>query len=314
MGGETMILDGTEFDSNNDFMYTKPKINASGGKSIGILNKHSNRGLLLNTPLMLTWGVNEYTDDKSQKTTYDMSLQFPKEEYSNEVCEQFMKNMSNFENQIKADALKNSKEWMNKTKTSPEVIDALWTPMLKYPKDPESGESDHSRAPTLRVKLPVWDGQWNCELYNMEQECIFPNESGHLPTTLIGKGTYVATVIQCGGVWFANGKFGVTWKLVQAVVKPKESLKGKCFISLSSNDKSLMEKSNNEDDDDSQMVQVEDSSDEDEEKVAPVSEEPPSVPVTAAEVTAELKALSSTEQSNSPVAKRKVVRKKKTAT
>ena len=313
MGGETMILDGTEFNIDSDFMYTKPKINASGGKSIGILNKHSNRGLLLNTPLMLTWGVNEYTDEKSQKTTYDMSLQFPKEEYSNDACEQFMKNMSNFENQIKADALKNSKEWMNKTKTSPEVIDALWTPMLKYPKDPESGESDHSRAPTLRVKLPVWDGQWNCELYNMEQKCIFPNDSGQIPTSLIGKGTYVATVIQCGGVWFANGKFGVTWKLVQAVVKPKESLKGKCFISLSSNDKSLMEKSNN-DDDDAQMVQVEDSSDEDDEKIVPATEEPPNVPVTAAEVTAELKSLSSTEPPNSPVAKRKVVRKKKTAT
>ena len=64
--GETMILSGTEFNSSNDVLYTKPKINASGGKSIGILNGHSKRGLLVSTPLMLTWGVNEYTDDKSQ--------------------------------------------------------------------------------------------------------------------------------------------------------------------------------------------------------------------------------------------------------
>jgi hypothetical protein len=37
----------------------------------------------------------------------------------------------------------------------------------------------------------------------------------------------------CGGLWFANGKFGVTWKLYQGVVKPAQSLpKGQCHIKL----------------------------------------------------------------------------------
>ena len=35
----------------------------------------------------------------------------------------------------------------------------------------------------------------------------------------------------CGGIWFANGKFGVTWKLIQAMVqKPRAQLSGKCFL------------------------------------------------------------------------------------
>ena len=39
--------------------------------------------------------------------------------------------------------------------------------------------------------------------------------------------------MQCGGLWFANGKFGITWKLIQAVVqKPRASLTGTCFIKL----------------------------------------------------------------------------------
>ena len=223
---------------------------------------------------------------------------------------------------LKADALKNSKEWMNKTKTSPEVIDALWTPMLRYPKDQESGEPDKTRAPTLKVKLPVWDGQWSCELYDMDQKCIFPNDSGVLPTSLIGKGTYVAAVIQCGGLWFANGKFGVTWKLVQAVVKPKESLRGKCFISLSGTEKSLMDKSADDGldtDNDAQMVQVDDSTDDDDDDdevtSLPAQASPPSVPVTAAaEVSAELNTLSSNTAAELAPAKKKVVRKKKAAT
>ena len=40
------------------------------------------------------------------------------------------------------------------------------------------------------------------------------------------------TMIQCGGLWFANGKFGVTWRLVQGIVQPKLSMKGRCHLSL----------------------------------------------------------------------------------
>jgi hypothetical protein len=57
------------------------------------------------------------------------------------------------------------------------------------------------------------------------------------PQDLIAKGSHIAVSIQCGGIWFANGKFGVTWKLFQAIVKPKMSLKGKCHIKLDDDEK-----------------------------------------------------------------------------
>jgi hypothetical protein len=57
------------------------------------------------------------------------------------------------------------------------------------------------------------------------------------PKDLIAKGSHIAVSIQCGGIWFANGKFGVTWKLFQAIVKPKMSLKGKCHIKLDEDEK-----------------------------------------------------------------------------
>ena len=270
---DSMIVDGTDFSVNSSVKYTKPKVNPSGGKSIGILNSQMNKGLYISTPLMLTWGVNEYTDDKSGRKTYDMSLQFPKEEYKTEPVEKFLKSMREFESKIKTDAIENSKEWMNKTKMSSEVIDALWTPMLKYPKDQETGEFDYTRAPTLRLKIPVWDGEWKVELYDVDRKPLFPNEQGLLPTDLISKGSNIATVMLCGGIWFANGKFGVTWKLVQAVVKPKATMRGQCFISLDAKDKEIM--SNVEDDDgdgDTAGVAVVDSSSDDDEELPTVSE------------------------------------------
>ena len=83
---------------------------------------------------MLSWGINKYTDDKTGKVTYDMSLQFPKSEYNTEELSSFLKAMQNFEEKIKNTAMENSKEWMNKAKMSQEVVDALWSAMLKYPK------------------------------------------------------------------------------------------------------------------------------------------------------------------------------------
>ena len=303
----TMISDGTTFNASTDYIYTKPKVNASGGKSIGILNAKSIKGLYMSTPLMLTWGVNEYTDDSSGRKTYDMSLQFPKEEYNSESVQKFLENMIAFETKIKEDAIANSKDWMNKAKMSPEVVDALWTPMVKYPKDPNSGEADLTRPPTLRIKFPLWEGEWKCELYDMEQAQLFPNDKGLFPPDLIAKATNVATVIQCGGIWFANGKFGVTWKLVQAVVKPKQSLTGKCFINLSNEDKEVLDKQVvDEDDDDNTAsskhatVEVADSSSDEEDEPETLKEEVKKV-------------IEEATPPPPPAPKKKVVRKKATA-
>jgi hypothetical protein len=118
----------------------------------------------------------------------------------------------------------------------------------------------------------------------MEQRQLWPSEDLDTPVELIPKLTKVACVIQCGGIWFANGKFGVTWKLFQAVVKPPTSLRGKCHIRLTEGDKERMasapgnvrEDEQHDDDDDNATtgVTVQDSDDEPESKPAAVVSEP----------------------------------------
>ena len=245
------ILSGVDFNASSDFVYTKAKVNASGGKQVGILNKQNMKSLYMSTPLMLTWGVNEYTDEKTGKVTYDMALQFPNEEYNSPECAAFLKNIQELETRVKNDAITNSKEWLNKSKLGAEAVDALWTPMLKYPKDKSTDEPDYSRPPTLKLKIPYWEGEFkNVELYNESKALVFPNDEDIHISNFIVKRSNVATIIQCGGVWVANGKFGVTWKLFQAVVKPRATLGGKCHINLSEKDKEKMAASVSTDDDD----------------------------------------------------------------
>jgi len=232
------IVYGTNFDTNV-VSYTTVKQNSQGGKMVNIRNKKS--GLVVMTPLMLTWGASDYEGNKK----FEMSLQFPSEGYTNDDSTAFFEAMRAFEDKLKADAIVNAKEWFGKQKMSSEVIDALWTPMLKYPKNKDTGEPDTSRSPMLRVKIPYYDGEWRTEVYSTDGETqLFPDSATSVtPVDLISKGTHLGALIECGGLWFANGKFGVTWRLVQAMVQPRKTLRGKCHIKLNLDDKKKMEES-----------------------------------------------------------------------
>ena len=235
-----MVIPGASFNPLTDMKYTKPKVNSVGGRSVGIVNSKTSTVLNLSSPLMLTWGVQDFTDEKSGKVSYDLALQFPNDGFETPATKKFLANIAAFEKRIKEDAITNSKEWFSKPKMTSDAVDALWTPILKYPKNKDTLEADTTRAPTLKVKLPFWDGQWKeLELYDVDMQPIFPDASNPAlsPKDLIAKGSHIAVSIQCGGIWFANGKFGVTWKLFQAIVKPKMSLKGKCHIKLDEDEK-----------------------------------------------------------------------------
>ena len=288
------IISGETFNPSKDIKYSKPKVNSSGGKSVGVLNAATNSATFLATPLMLTWGVSEFADKKTGEKTYSMSLQFPGEEYNTPAISKFRANIAKFEEKVKADALVNQKEWFGKSTMTAEHVSLFWTPMLKFAKG-ENGEPDHSKNPTLNVKLPIWEGTWNVELFDPQSRKIFPDSSNeHLtPVDLIAKGSHVAVVLQCGGVWFAGGKFGVTWKLFQGVVKPKTTLRGKCHIQLSSDDKKLVATQEidtiSDDDIPRSSTQAEDSDQEEEEQEddavpppAPAAPAPAPAPVVAA--------------------------------
>jgi hypothetical protein len=197
-----------------------------------------------------------------------------------------------------------------------DAVDALWTPVLKYPKNKDTLEADMTRAPTIKVKLPFWDGAWkDLELYDVEMSPIFPDPMNPAlsPKDLIAKGSHIAVSIQCGGIWFANGKFGVTWKLFQAIVKPKMSLKGKCHIKLDEEEKTKIVAqvittdvdgdADGGDDHDNVSAIIED--DEDDEPVTPVPAPAPAVKVATAPATATATAAAGGDAAS----KKKIVRK-----
>ena len=146
-----MITKAKDFDGSAH-TYDEPIVDSRGGKSVRI--KYKSQPLNIQIPYMLTWGVNKWEDENTGRCKYDASLQF--DPHKSDSQSAFLDEMKAFEEKIKNDAVKNSK-WFGKKMTY-DVVDALMYPILKYPKDKESGEPDLSRNPTLKLKVPFLGG------------------------------------------------------------------------------------------------------------------------------------------------------------
>lgn len=268
----------------NDFepstiSYGAPRTNARGGKNIKILNDKKN-SLILSTPLILCWGAQKMVDEESGRVNYSLNIQFPNEKYGTEPTLEFFEKMKQFESKVLDDSVQYCKEWFGKQKMSREVAEALFSPMLKYPKDKNTGEIDYTRPPTMRIKIPFWEGKFNVELYDIHKNSIFTPDTelgSTLFESLIPKSSNIIAALQCNGIWFVGGKFGVSWKLVQSIVRPPVRIQGGCFLSVSSSDKKHLndiskreeeenqKQENNDNDNQETNVNVDDSDDEQDE-------------------------------------------------
>jgi hypothetical protein len=221
-----------------------PKVNDKGGKSIMLISDQTKRALHLNTPLLMTWGISDFCDEQGNSDgKYKMSLNFPNPEYKTKDSEEFLKKMIEFQEQILDDAVNNSELWWGE-KMSRELVKHTFFPFLKYPKDKVTKKVDLSRPPSMSVKVPFYGDKWDVDLFDTKYNQIFPCEDPSLtPVDFVPKLSKVASTIQCTGVWIGGKGWGLTWKLIQSVVKPKESedIRGKCQIKLSEDDKKTIE-------------------------------------------------------------------------
>jgi len=234
--------------------FTPPKVNANQGKSINIISNQTGRGLHISSPLLTTWGISDFVDPTTGVSDgkFSLSLTFPNEEYSNKNSKLFLEKLVAFEQAILNEAAKNSELWWGK-KLTLEILKYTFFPILKYPKIKGTQTPDMSKSPSLSAKVPFYEkeNKWNVELYDTTGNLIFPCENDELtPAHFVPKLSNVACVLQCGGIWVGGKGWGLTWKLVQAVVKPKEvvTVFGKCHISLSDEDKVAIETSRADDD------------------------------------------------------------------
>ena len=131
--------------------YMAPKVNDKGAKTVNIISTQTNRSIHLTLPMLMTWGIADFTDQKTGESDgrFKMSLNFPNEEYATPESREALQKLKDFEEVILNDAVANSEVWFGK-KQSREIVEYGFFPFLTYSKNKDTKAIDYSRPPSLR--------------------------------------------------------------------------------------------------------------------------------------------------------------------
>ena len=204
--------------------YTEPKANSHGGKSIYL--NYNGKPMTFQTPKMpLPFGMGRWeSKDGSGVVKYSLDLSF-REMAENEEVREFKRKMEELDEKLIKDGVKNSLSWFKKKSANEEVMRELYTPQVKVSKNKDTGEPNTKYAPTFKIKMPYQDAEktFTCEVYNNAKQRVSVEEG-------IVKGATVQVLMKCTGVWFAGGKYGISWKAHQIKVTPPQGLQGYSFV------------------------------------------------------------------------------------
>jgi hypothetical protein len=215
----TIIL-AKDFNINN-VTFSDVKMLDNGGKIVYV--SYNKSPFLMQTPKMKApFGLSMWDNDGKNVPKYTLDLSFGGMDSSPQL-QAFYEVLENMDVRMVNDGFDNQQSWFKGKKYgSREIVEALYTPIIKYAKDKNTGERSDKYPPTMKLNVPFRDGTFACDAFDDNRK---PVNVESIET----KGSFINAIIQCTGVWFAGGKFGVSWKVVQMKYTPASmSFMGQC--------------------------------------------------------------------------------------
>lgn len=209
-----------EFDINN-VSFSDVRMLDNGGKVVYV--SYNKAPLILQTPQMVApFGMSQWDNEGKNNTKYTIDLSF-KAMDKNPSMQAFYNSLESIDAKLVKDGFKNQQTWFKGKKyNSEEIVEALYTPLIRHAKDRQTGEITDKYPPTFKLTVPYKDGKFTCEAFDDSRN---PVDIANVET----KGSKVTAIIQCMGLWFAGGKFGSTWRIVQMKVVPNAAIRGYAF-------------------------------------------------------------------------------------
>lgn len=198
-------------------VFGDPIVLSSGGKSVRVHRMDPVKGrvdLVVQTPEMFCpFGLTNWNADKAGlPPSYSFELSF-KDMDTRPALQAWADKLRAIDEQAISAGATNCMSWFKK-QYKKDLVRELYTASFKV----------HEKYPArMKIKVPMRDGTMQCEVFNAQHEKV-PIESMDL------KGARITAIIQCSSAWIAgtNG-FGITWKVVQMIVKPPSTITGFAF-------------------------------------------------------------------------------------
>ena len=216
----------------------------NGGKYIPVL--YDGEPFDLQTPeCFAPYGLNSYEKDDG-KIDYSINLSF-KDKESRKSLQKLFGCFTKIDQYNVEQAFENQLKWFKKKYASIDVVEALYTSLIKFSKDKDTGEPNDKYPPTFKIKIPTKNGKIICTTFDGNR-----NKAELLDMNM--KKAKVTCIIRCSGIWVAGGKFGMSLNAKQMMVVPVETISGFC-IRYNEEDMISVNKSKDDTNDDIDDVQ-----------------------------------------------------------
>jgi hypothetical protein len=199
------------------------KVNEKTGAKSCYLNYQGGKVLIQTAVEMrCPYGLNVFTGlngEKAANPDYSIDLDLAGYDGDGEIAD-YYKMMTAFENFAKTEGLKNRRQWFKDDDLDLKMVGKMFSSTIKFPKDKDGNPKPY--PPTQKVKMNIGGKpDMATKFYDPEGTPLRGD-----PKELLGSGSKVTAILQCGGLWFAAGKFGITWRVNQLIVHSKGSAAG----------------------------------------------------------------------------------------
>lgn len=220
------VVQSSDFNTSN-ITFSQVKVLPGSGAKQAYLN-YGGRSLTMQTASMsVPYGMTVFDKQGPKKYSVDLSFRGYEDESPKNKIRAFYNAMSELDEFMVQEGMKNSRAWFKEDYTDNEkIVRAFYTPIVRISKDANGKPKTY--PPTIKVALKKRTGSDDFDVQAFDDKKM-PYEGVPLEDILV-KGAQLTTIIQCTGVWFAGSKFGLSWKAVQIRVdKLPEAIRGFAF-------------------------------------------------------------------------------------
>jgi hypothetical protein len=209
------ITQASAFDINK-VTISQPKVLPGGnGAKMAYLNYgDGGRPLVLQTPsLPSPFGLNVFDGPNGPKYDVNLALRGYQE---NPKVKALFNALSALDKYMIDYGQKNSKA-LFKAEMSREIVAHSYSPSVKFGKDKEGNQTPYPPNLKLQLRRKRDSEDFECQFYDGKSKSD-PRAAplkGIPLEEMLPKKVEVTALMQCTGVWFAAGKFGLSWKAVQ---------------------------------------------------------------------------------------------------
>ena len=178
------------------------------GSSQVYINYDGKRLRLQAPRLSVPYDAGDYKDNKKYKVSFSF-----KGMDTNPKVAAYFKVLEAIDNFVIDAATKSAAKWFKMPGASRDVVGTIYTPSVKYAIDQATGNRK-DLPPTQSVALKTPKGAFDTEMYDHKNQSI----EGLTPVEVLRRGAEVTPIVDATGIWIADKKFGLSWKLHQVRV------------------------------------------------------------------------------------------------